>query len=477
MALIRGGRVKDLPGVRYRDGARLARLRGHRQAPQVALLDWSYALLGETERELFTRLCVFEAGSRCPPPRPSTPAGSAVDAGSCSALSSTSRWRWPRRAPSGTSCSRRCAGTGWSGSTSGDAARRAHLGWFVGFAAAAEAGLLSGEYRLWRGRLEQELPNLRAACGFAVASGTPDYALRIVGALWWFWGHGLAPRGAPVARGGPAASSRIEPAARARALTVLGYLAGQQLDLGVARAAGEESLALSLALGDEQTVAMARQALGLTLEACGEHDRSASLLAQARLVWDAAGSHHHVATNDVVSAVRALAVGDLQQLDTASREVLRRSALIGFDPLRCWGHLLRARLAETRHDVATAAAECAKAVAVARRLDLAHNLSFALTQSGRVAARDGDLDGAEAAVTEAVAVAEGVGAGWFVALARVGLADVRRARGDVAGARALLAQVLADGGGPTPGTGRVTFFRRLAGDPVVLAAAGLETAG
>jgi hypothetical protein len=34
--------------------------------------------------------------------------------------------------------------------------------------------------------------------------------------------------------------------------------------------------------------------------------------------------------------------------------------------------------------------------------------------------------------------------------------------------------VLADDAGPIPGTGRVTFFRRLAGDPVALAA-GLET--
>jgi hypothetical protein len=90
-----------------------------------------------------------------------------------------------------------------------------------------------------------------------------------------------------------------------------------------------------------------------------------------------------------------------------------------------------------------------------------------------VAVRAGGLDGVETVLTEALAVAGGVGAGWFVALARVGLAEVRRARGDVVGG-ALLAQVLADDAGPIPGTGRVTFFRRLAGDPVALAA-GLET--
>ena len=133
----------------------------------------------------------------------------------------------------------------------------------------------------------------------------------------------------------PAPSAAIDPELRAKALTVLGYIAGQQQDLDVAIAAGEEALAMSETFGDELATASARQALGLTLEAAGRHDRSAVLLAAARRVWDAADMHHRIAANDMITCVRALVACDLDTVDTASREVLRRCALVDFEPQRC----------------------------------------------------------------------------------------------------------------------------------------------
>lgn len=103
---------------------------------------------------------------------------------------------------------------------------------------------------------------------------------------------------------------------------------------------------------------------------------------------------------------------------------------------------------------------------MARRLELAHFLSFALTQSGRVAALGGDQVAAEAALTEAIEVADAAGAGWFAAHGRAGLAELRRRQGDPGAADALLRQVAGWSHGTTSGAGRVTFFRRLAGDPL-----------
>jgi hypothetical protein len=350
-------------------------------------------------------------------------------------------------------------------------ARRAHRGYCVALAAEAEGGLLSSAYRSWRRRLELELPNLRAAFHAAVAEGAWDDALRLASALWWFWGgtdrHREGRQWLEEALRAPLAAT--DPQVRAKALTALSYVAGQQQDLEVAIAAGEESLAASEAFGDELATASARQALGLTLETAGDHERSAALLAAARRVFDAAGLHQRVSANDVITCVRALLAGDLATVDSASREVLRRCALIDFEPYRCWAHLVRVRLAEARADLDTAATECAAAVASARRLELAHVVSFALTQQGRVGALRGDPAAAEAALTEAIAVADAAGAGWFGAMARVALADVRAERGDQSSAEVLLHQVVGWSKGPVAGAGRTTFYRRIAEDPVAAA--------
>ena len=138
---------------------------------------------------------------------------------------------------------------------------------------------------------------------------------------------------------------------------------------------------------------------------------------------------------------------------------------------------MRARLGEECGHLAAATAECRLAVAVARDLDLPHYLSFALARSGRVALMRGDLGHADAALTEAVAVADTAGAGWFAALAGVGLADVRRRQGAMSAAQALLRQAVEWGTGPAAGSARVTFYRRLAGDPVALATAALAELG
>ena len=447
-----------------------------RQRTLRAVVEWSFALLGEPERELFTRLCVFEGGF-------ALDAAEAVDPGADAAwtlellgalvdkslviagpVDGEPRFHMLETL-------RRYGLEQLSRSGGLDAARRAHRRYVVDLAAAAASGLLSPEYGAWRRRLERELPNVRAACG-----GEHVDALRIACALWWFWGSTDRQREGrrlieeALALGGAA----IDAPLRAWALTVLGYLAGQQLDLAVAVDVGERALALSREVGDELGLAAAQQALGLTLETAGQHDRSAALLAPARAVWDAAGVHQQVAANDVVSCVRALATGDLDAVDATSREVLRRCELGGRGPFACWGHLLRARLAELRGDREEAAAECARATAAARELGLAHHLSFALDRSGRLAADRGDLPAAEALLTEALDVAESAGAGWFAALARVDLADVRGAKDDVGGAEELLRAVVAWAAEPVAGTGRVAFFRRLAGDPGALARARLS---
>jgi len=61
-------------------------------------------------------------------------------------------------------------------------------------------------------------------------------------------------------------------------------------------------------------------------------------------------------------------------------------------------------------------------------------------------------------------------------MARVELADVREQSGDRSSAEALLRQVIEWSRGPVAGAGRVTFYRRIAEDPVAAATARLAVA-
>src|ERR671925_2154720 len=65
--------------------------------------------------------------------------------------------------------------------------RRRHLEHFLAFAEEAEPRLMANEQALWLGRCAGEHDNLRAAFGFALASGEGEAALRLAVALRHFW--------------------------------------------------------------------------------------------------------------------------------------------------------------------------------------------------------------------------------------------------------------------------------------------------
>ncbi|MGH3406955.1 MAG: ATP-binding protein, partial [Streptosporangiaceae bacterium] len=68
-----------------------------------------------------------------------------------------------------------------------DAARAAHAGYFVALAERAEPELRARDQVLWLNRLSAEHDNSAAALRFAIDSGDVRVALRLVGALVFFW--------------------------------------------------------------------------------------------------------------------------------------------------------------------------------------------------------------------------------------------------------------------------------------------------
>jgi predicted ATPase/DNA-binding CsgD family transcriptional regulator len=153
--------------------------------------------------------------------------------------------------------------------------RRRHALFFLELAEGVEPKINGKDRGLWLGRLEVEHDNLRAALAWSREEAEGEIALRLSGALSWFWFHrehwsewrrwldgALAIRGG----GGPRHS-----AARAKALSGGGFLAWMQGDQATARSQLEESVALWREVGDKQRLAQALRFLSGSFESQGHY--------------------------------------------------------------------------------------------------------------------------------------------------------------------------------------------------------------
>src|SRR5262249_10906527 len=139
-----------------------------------------------------------------------------------------------------------------------------HLEFFLRFAERAEPKLRSEEQLVWLDRLEAEHDNLRTALAWALEHGASDQALRLAGALFYYW---LSHRewsecskwldGALTSAqreqgeqsaAGIAPASRVEISHRAKALLGAAWSHFAAFDLAGARTMIEESLRLWRAL-------------------------------------------------------------------------------------------------------------------------------------------------------------------------------------------------------------------------------------
>jgi len=146
-------------------------------------------------------------------------------------------------------------------------ARHRHAAYFVDLAERAEAALTGPGQRAWLDLLEQEYDNLRAALGWALEVGEPQPALRLGGALWFFWdmrGHLREGRAwLDRALGHPAA--QLPTAARVWALNAAGWLALVGGEYPVATALHEAALGLARELDDAGAISRSAMHLAIAL--------------------------------------------------------------------------------------------------------------------------------------------------------------------------------------------------------------------
>jgi predicted ATPase/class 3 adenylate cyclase len=325
-------RIKLLPpqALLSRLGNRLKLLTGgaqnlpERQRTLRSTIEWSYELLDEGEQILFGRLGVFSGGTTL----------EAVEAvcdtqgdlpkdvldGVSSLLDNSllrqeeGAWGEPRFVMLETI--HEFALEKLKQSMDAEAIKRAHAEYFLALAEEAELGLWGPEDATWLDRLEQEHDNMRAALSWTIEHEEAELALRLGGALRWFWymeGHyGEGRRWLEAALGkdrGAAAE------ARARTLEGVGWLASGQGDLDRAQAVAEEGLKLSTepGLGDV-VVADLQNVLGEAARQRGDYEWAVELLEESLALHRGAEDRRGIAWS---LGNLANALGDLGDHDRA----------------------------------------------------------------------------------------------------------------------------------------------------------------
>jgi predicted ATPase/DNA-binding SARP family transcriptional activator len=166
-------------------------------------------------------------------------------------------------------------------------ARDRHLAFFLQVAEETEPKLRSAEQLAWLERVERDHDNLRAALAWALERGASERALRLAGALYYFWEfRGYWSEGQNWLDEALALSERersrrtaaevyppsgAERAQRAKALYGAGRLHfAARIEPDVSRAMVEESLRLWRELGDTWWMAVALEHVGFMLRLEGD---------------------------------------------------------------------------------------------------------------------------------------------------------------------------------------------------------------
>ena len=274
-----------------------------------------------------------------------------------------------------------------------DDVRGRHAAWCLAFAERAETGLTGDGGDRWLDRLEAELDNLRAALTWLLERGDGEAGLRLASAPWFFWEArgGLAEGRSWLERALAATAVETDIATvseRARALGLLGWIASNQGDFGLANRL-QDNLARSRERGDARGAALSLFALADAASERNERERAVGLFSQALPLFREIGDRVHEAMT-----------------------------------LLCLGAVARRQGDEDR-----AVAHLEQGMDASRAIGFALGTAVALNNLGRIARRRGEDARATDLYRESLALCWGLRDRWAVAYVLIELASLAAARG------------------------------------------------
>jgi predicted ATPase/transcriptional regulator with XRE-family HTH domain len=270
-----------------------------------AMVDWSYDLLDEPQRQLLQRLSVFAGGWTL------EAAQKVCGGGRADSLMSEVLHLLLRLVDQSLVVADMPAGGGARyrlletlrqygrerllATSAAEAVQREHAIYFTALAEEADSHLRDAQQQLWHGVLDVEIDNLRAALQWWIDRGQAEAGLNLVGALGWFWyQHSYLSEGRSwcerlLALPPPAQPARSYAVARVRALFAAGVQALQQGDFMQSRAWHEEGLQLAREADDAWGVAWSLQGLGQSFARTSQVAVARAYLQQSLSRWRGLG--------------------------------------------------------------------------------------------------------------------------------------------------------------------------------------------
>jgi predicted ATPase/DNA-binding CsgD family transcriptional regulator len=253
-----------------------------RQKTLRGTLQWSYELLSEPERRLFSRLGVFVGGCslvaaeamRCSSDEPEEEILENLEALIDKSLLRAEEEIGVEPRFSMLETIREYAAEQLAASGEDEPLRARHATFFTTLGTQAELGLFSSEEGTWRRRLEADLGNVRAALSWG-AEHDVELMLRLADALWRFWWvhptEGRTWLERALVAGGEAPA-----ALRAKALAAASILACMQGEAGRGEALAQEAVVLAEQSGDNSGRVFGLLMLSFAARSRGEHEASAA---------------------------------------------------------------------------------------------------------------------------------------------------------------------------------------------------------
>ncbi len=286
----------------------------------------------------------------------------------------------------------------------------AHAGYYLALAEKAELELSGTQQSVWLDQLERDHENLRAALHWFVEREQIEAALRLSGALWWFWSvRGHVSEGRRWLERTLARSEGVLPAIRAKTLSSACMLALNQDDYDQAERLCEESLMLFQESADKRGSALSLYRLGLVAWWKGDFIKARSLheesLALFREVGDIGGSADPL----LLLARMAFVGGEYSQARSLAEESVTSFRELSDKWGLAYALLLLAQVIFALGDDVKARALLEEGLALSRELGYKGGIADALGLQGQFVLHEGNIPMARLLTEESLSIFKEVG--------------------------------------------------------------------
>jgi predicted ATPase/tetratricopeptide (TPR) repeat protein len=444
-------RVRALPppelALRLQDRFRLlaggGRAADPRQQTLRATIDWSWELLADPDRRLLGRLSVFSGGWTVPAAEVVC-GGDGLDPGgvleglfrlvdrSLVVAVGGEPARFRLLESLGAYGAERLAE---AGETREVAAR--HTAWCLRLAEEAAAHRTA---RPWLGRVAADYDNLRAALDRAVAAPDPETALRLAGALGWYWWTDRTIEGRQLLAGALALADGQPPTPPlARALQASAMLEVSLTPSAATAEAARRSQELFERFGDRHAAAMSKVVLGQAeRQRVGPSEEGARRFEEAEATFRELGDRWGQAYAQSAWFAAESYFGEPARAFALAEQALEGFGAVGDQRGRAWLLFVLGMAARFRGQLEEATGRYQEALAAARQAGPTWVTCSALIELGSLAALAGEDARADELHAEAAALALATPQPPTAVLVLVGLAWVAAGRGDPERAARLL---------------------------------------